>query len=66
MAGEKERMQGTWDEVKGDAKEKAGDVTKMTPNSPVEMVFRRNRVDGWRILSEKSTAWAIKAMVICP
>jgi len=38
----------------------AGDITKMTPNSPVEMVFRRNRVDGWRILSEKSTAWAVK------
>ena len=38
----------------------AGDVAKMAPNSPVEMVFRRNRVDGWRILSEKSTAWAVK------
>jgi len=38
----------------------AGDVAKMTPNAPVEMVFRRNRVDGWRILSEKSTAWAVK------
>jgi menaquinol-cytochrome c reductase iron-sulfur subunit len=38
----------------------AGDVAKMTPNSPVEMVFRRNRTDGWRILSEKSTAWAVK------
>jgi menaquinol-cytochrome c reductase iron-sulfur subunit len=38
----------------------AGDITKMVPNSPVEMVFRRNRVDGWRILSEKSTAWAVK------
>ena len=38
----------------------AGDITKMTPNSPVEMVFRRNRVDGWRILSEKSTAWVVK------
>ena len=38
----------------------AGDVTKMVPNSPVEMVYRRNRVDGWRILSEKSTAWAVK------
>ena len=38
----------------------AGDITKMKPNSPVEMVFRRNRVDGWRILSEKSTAWAVK------
>jgi menaquinol-cytochrome c reductase iron-sulfur subunit len=38
----------------------AGDVTKMVANSPVEMVFRRNRIDGWRILSEKSTAWAVK------
>ena len=38
----------------------AGDVAKMLPNSPVEMVFRRNRIDGWRILSEKSTAWAVK------
>jgi menaquinol-cytochrome c reductase iron-sulfur subunit len=38
----------------------AGDVTKMVPDSPVEMVFRRNRIDGWRILSEKSTAWAVK------
>ena len=38
----------------------AGDITKMVPNSPVEMVYRRNRVDGWRILSEKSTAWAVK------
>jgi menaquinol-cytochrome c reductase iron-sulfur subunit len=38
----------------------AGDVAKMAPNSPVEMVFRRNRTDGWRILSEKSTAWAVK------
>jgi len=38
----------------------AGDVTKMVPDSPVEMVYRRNRVDGWRILSEKSTAWAVK------
>jgi menaquinol-cytochrome c reductase iron-sulfur subunit len=38
----------------------AGDVTKMVPDSPVEMVFRRNRTDGWRVLSEKSTAWAVK------
>jgi menaquinol-cytochrome c reductase iron-sulfur subunit len=24
------------------------------------MVFRQNRVDGWKILSEKSTAWVVK------
>jgi menaquinol-cytochrome c reductase iron-sulfur subunit len=46
------RKESEWDE--------AGDVTKMVPNSPVEMVFRRNRIDGWRIESEKSTAWAVK------
>lgn len=38
----------------------AGDVAKMVPNSPVEMVYRHNRIDGWKILSEKSTAWAVK------
>jgi len=37
-----------------------GDVTRLAPNSPVEMTFRRNRVDGWRISSEKSTAWVVK------
>jgi menaquinol-cytochrome c reductase iron-sulfur subunit len=38
----------------------AGDVTKLAPNSPVELVFRRNRVDGWKINSEKGTAWVVK------
>jgi menaquinol-cytochrome c reductase iron-sulfur subunit len=37
-----------------------GDVTKLTANEPVELTFRRNRVDGWKILSEKSTAWVVK------
>ena len=45
---------------KGTEWAEAGDITKMVPNSPVEMVFRHNRVDGWRISSEKSTAWAVK------
>src|SRR5258708_15585750 len=38
-----------------------GDIAKLAPDSPVEMVFRRTRVDGWRILSEKSTAWVVKS-----
>ena len=38
----------------------AGDVAKLAPNSPVEMVFRRNRVDGWKVISEKGTAWVVK------
>ena len=37
-----------------------GDVTKLQPKSPVEMVFRRNRKDGWKIIAEKSTAWVVK------
>ena len=36
------------------------DVTKLAPNTPVEMVFRRNRVDGWKVTSEKGTAWVVK------
>jgi len=38
----------------------AGDIAKLTPNSPVELTFRRNRVDGWKVISEKSTAWVVK------
>ena len=37
-----------------------GDIAKLAVNSPLEMTFRRNRVDGWRISSEKSTAWVVK------
>jgi Rieske Fe-S protein len=38
----------------------AGDITYLTPNQPVEMAFRRNRVDGWKVISEKVTAWVVK------
>jgi len=38
----------------------AGDVSKLQPGVPVELVFRQNRVDGWKILSEKGTAWVVK------
>ncbi len=37
-----------------------GDMTRLTPNVPVELAFRRTRVDGWKIISEKSTAWVVK------
>ena len=37
-----------------------GDVTKLAVNSPVETVFRQNRTDGWKVTSEKSTAWVVK------
>lgn len=48
----KVRKENEWIEI--------GDVSKLAPDSPVEMTFRRNRVDGWKILSEKSTAWVVK------
>jgi len=37
-----------------------GDVTKLPTGQPVEMVFRQNRADGWKIGSEKLTAWVVK------
>ena len=38
----------------------AGDIATLAPNSPVEMSFRKSRVDGWRTISEKTTAWVVK------
>ena len=38
----------------------AGDIATLVPNSPVEMSFRKSRVDGWRTISEKTTAWVVK------
>ena len=37
-----------------------GDLAQLTPNAPVQLAFRRNRVDGWRVISEKGTAWVVK------
>src|SRR5271154_4796569 len=39
----------------------AADLSKLPVNSPEEVVFRRNRVDGWKITSEKATAWVVKS-----
>ena len=38
----------------------AGDISKLNPKAPLEVFFRRNRVDGWKITSQKSTAWVVK------
>ena len=38
----------------------AGDVAQLPLRTPEEVVFRRNRVDGWKITSEKATAWVVK------
>lgn len=47
-------------EKKSDVWAEAGDVTRLAPNSPVETVFHRNRIDGWRNIEEKATAWVVK------
>jgi menaquinol-cytochrome c reductase iron-sulfur subunit len=38
----------------------AGDISKLPVGHPEEVVFRRNRVDGWKVLSEKNTAWVLR------
>lgn len=38
----------------------AADLGKLPVNSPEEVSFQRRRVDGWKITSEKATAWVVK------
>ena len=38
----------------------AGRVSELQLDTPAELVFRKNRVDGWKVSSEKTTAWAVK------
>ena len=37
-----------------------GDISQIPVKDPEEVVFRRNRVDGWKVTSEKTTAWVVK------
>jgi menaquinol-cytochrome c reductase iron-sulfur subunit len=39
----------------------AAALSQLPANTPEEVVFRRNRVDGWKITSEKATAWVVKS-----
>ena len=38
----------------------AADISKLSLKAPQEVFFRRNRVDGWKITSQKNTAWVVK------
>lgn len=38
----------------------AADLSKLAAGAPEEVVFRRDRVDGWKVTSEKTTAWVVK------
>ncbi len=48
----KSQKQGDWVDVT--------DLNQLQINKPEEVVFRRTRVDGWRILNEKTTAWVVR------
>jgi menaquinol-cytochrome c reductase iron-sulfur subunit len=50
-----------------------GDLAQLPVGTPEKVVFQRNRVDGWKISSEKATAWVLKnagnrvvAFALCP
>lgn len=37
-----------------------GDLSKLTKGVPEEVVFRRQRQDGWKLVSEKTSAWVLR------
>ena len=48
----KSRREQAWIEI--------GSVADLRSGEPREMVFRRNRVDGWKVTSEKAAAWVVR------
>ena len=38
----------------------ATDLTHLRTGVPEEVIFRRNRKDGWKLVSERTTAWVVK------
>jgi menaquinol-cytochrome c reductase iron-sulfur subunit len=38
----------------------AADLTQLPTGTPQEVSFRMNKVDGWKVSSEKTTAWVVK------
>jgi menaquinol-cytochrome c reductase iron-sulfur subunit len=38
----------------------AVDLKDLNPGAPEEVIFRRNRRDGWKVTSEKQSAWVVK------
>jgi menaquinol-cytochrome c reductase iron-sulfur subunit len=49
----KARPQASWIDL--------GDVNRFAAGAPVEVAFRRNRTDAWKVISEKDTVWVVKA-----
>jgi menaquinol-cytochrome c reductase iron-sulfur subunit len=38
----------------------AGDISQLTPGVPLALSFQESRLDGWRLETEKKTAWVVK------
>lgn len=38
----------------------AGELSDLETDTPTEVTFRRNRIDGWKVLSERASAWIVK------
>ena len=38
-----------------------GDIGQLPEKGPEEVVFRRNRKDGWKVTSEKTAAWVSRS-----
>jgi menaquinol-cytochrome c reductase iron-sulfur subunit len=45
---------------KGQQWVEAADLANIPPGTPTEVAFERTRVDGWKVTSEKATAWVVK------
>jgi menaquinol-cytochrome c reductase iron-sulfur subunit len=48
----KSQKQGAWVD--------AADLNLLQIKKPEEVVFRRTRIDGWRVVNEKTTAWVVR------
>jgi menaquinol-cytochrome c reductase iron-sulfur subunit len=38
----------------------AGSISELEMDTPQVVTFRRNRVDGWKVSSERASAWVIR------
>lgn len=52
LAPPKTRRESDWIE--------ATDIATLNPKTPVEVSFRKSRVDGWKVINQKETAWVVK------
>jgi menaquinol-cytochrome c reductase iron-sulfur subunit len=52
LAPPKSKQEGAWIEL--------GELDRFAADVPLEVAFRRNRTDAWKVVREKDTAWVVK------